>query len=226
VKHCIPAYIHWSDDVQWDRLLATIRPGDIAVVTGPASGPPTEPADRTALAARIAQLRTASAIVVGYVAWGYGHKRAPVITEELHQWHRMAIDGAWIDEAPASYDPVLRRTAQGLHGYVRSWRPHPDTKMLRGLSCWNPGTWEPGINDIMRSLPASLWCTVECAAADYPGRATDRRSSWPLREIHLAHTAHTAEHAHDIERLMAKVVGWGYATNDGPDGNPWDTVRP
>lgn len=226
MKHCIPAYIHWSDDVQWGRLLGTIRPGDIAVVTGPSSGPPTEQADRTALAARIAQLRTSGAIVVGYVAWGYGHKRANVITEELHQWHRMHVDGAWIDEAPATYDPDLRRVAQGLHGYVRSWRPHPDTKMLKGLSCWNPGTWEPGINDIMRSLPASLWCTVECAAVDYPGRATERRSSWPLREIHLAHSAHSPEAAHDIERLMAKVVGWGYATDDGIDGNPWDEVRP
>lgn len=54
MKHCIPAYMWVGDDAQWGRLLATIRPGDIAVVTGPSSGPPTEQDDRVALAARIA----------------------------------------------------------------------------------------------------------------------------------------------------------------------------
>lgn len=97
--------------------------------------------------------------------------------------------------------------------------------MLKGLSCWNPGVWGDGLPDMMRSLPGSMWCTIECAAADYPLRAMQPRSGTPLREIHLAHTAATPEQANDLERLMAKVAGWGYCTTDGADQNPWDSVR-
>lgn len=225
MKHCIPAYIWSGDDDQWGRLVATVGHRDIVVVTGPASSAPTDLADRAALTARINQLRTTGCTIVGYVAWNWGHRAQPVIIEDLHQWHRLHVDGAWIDEAPAVFDSALKRAAQGIHGYVRTWRPHASTGLLKGVSCWNPGTWDPTLNEIMRALPQSLWCTVECAAADYPARATDVRSSWPMREIHLAHGAHSIEAAHDLERLMAKVVGYGYATNDG-GSNPWDSVRP
>lgn len=127
-----------------------------------------------------------------------------------------------------AYGPVVyglcgHGDSRTLHGLVRSWVPHLATGLRKGVTAWNPGTWDRSLNGIMRALPGSLWCTIECAHNDYATRAAVKRSTWPEREIHLVHGCPSDGVATGVEAAMR--VGYGYATHDGPDGNPWDSFR-
>lgn len=226
MRLCAPLYVWVGDDTEWARAITTLQRGDIAVITGPASGPPTTADDITALGRRTAVLHAKGVTVAGYTHLTYGHRPTADVTADVHAWQRCGVDGVWFDETPAEDQPGLLAALRGLHGYVRSWRPHEATGRLKGITCWNPGTWHPDINAKMRALPASLWCTIECAHTDYPAAAAARRSSWPPREIHLVHSCPSVAEAHNTEALIARNAGYGYATPDGVDGNPWDSFRP
>ena len=217
----VPAYIWHGDDGRWAALLERVQRGDLVIVTGPESGPPRMPLDVVGVRRRIGQLRECAAVIVGYVALGYGARPYGAVMADVGEWRPLGVDGAWFDEAPASITTDVLRSLRGWHGQVRSWRPHISTGRLKGVSAWNPGTWHPSINDAMRALPDSIWCTVECAHEDYAARARVRRSTWPLREVHLVHAC-PAGTVTATESEIRRNVGWGYATTDGPDGNPWD----
>lgn len=223
MKRCVPLYVWSGDAANWTRAVQALRRGDIAVVTGPASGPPSAPADVAALAPWVAALHARGVVVVGYTHWSYGNRPLDIVAEDCAQWHRLGADGVWVDETPGQDRDGLLREVRTIHGLVRSWVPHRSTGLRKGVTAWNPGTWDRSLNSIMRALPGSLWCTIECAHNDYAARAAAKRSTWPEREIHLVHGCPSAGVANGVEAAMR--VGYGYATSDGFDGNPWDSFR-
>lgn len=225
MKRCVPAYIWSGNDDAWARALDGLSDGDVLVVTGPDSGPPTTKAQRVELAPRIAQARDrAEVTVLGYAPWGYGHRRHEHVVNDANEWRAMRVDGVFIDEAPDIWTTDLRRKAVAIHGFIRAnLRPADASGRLRGVSLFNAGTWHESMGDVMRALPGSLWCTWEGAWAQYPTNAK-ASSSWPLREVHLIHSCPTPTDVDTAAARMRKAgVGWGFATTDTLP-NPWDGV--
>lgn len=207
----VPLYAWEGDTTEIDQAVDALRKGDIAVITGPQSGPPDE-SEADHLLNLTNRLHRNHVTVVGYIHVTRGERPIATVLDEMLRWRQyVGVDGVFVDEANAQSPLAYMRN---IHGMARKWT-HAKTDSGVGISVWNPGTWDVRIEELQRRLPTSIWCTWEGPAADYLTQQP-RTHMYPKQECHLVYEAGGA-------RISTPPrLGFAYVTNDTRP-NQWDT---
>jgi hypothetical protein len=175
--------------------------------------------------AAVRKTQNSGILVLGYVHTGYAHRDSNEIRAKINGvYMAYNVDGIFLDEtptdcsAPASAGITTLAYYQALAAYIRS----KDGKHLVVL---NPGVM-PSENCWMSV--ADVLVTFENATlAAYQNGYT--AAAWthaypPSRFWNLVYSVPTAAAMQQVVSLaQQRGVGWLYVTDDGPDGNPWDT---
>jgi hypothetical protein len=207
----VPLYVWIGDQTEIDQAVDSLRRGDIAIVTGPQSGPPNA-SESLQLREIVNRFHQNGVTVVGYVPWAYARRPLPLVLEEMSAWRILCgVDGVFIDEATADAELGELRA---IHGLARSWR-HAFTATQQGISVWNTGTWTERIIELQRRLPTSIWNVWEGPAARY---VQDR----PRTHLYPQQEAHIVYQAAQVSVSTPPTLGYKYITADDLP-NPFDT---
>jgi hypothetical protein len=178
-----------------------------------------------AWAAAVRKTQASGILVLGYVHTGYAHRDPNEVRAKIDGVYAgYNVDGIFLDEAPtdcsaaASEGVTTLAYYQALSSYIRS-------KPGKHLVVLNPGTMPP--EDCWMSV-ADVLVTVETAGLEaYQNKYT--AAAWthavpPSRFWNLVYSVPTAAAMQQVVALaQQRGAGWLYVTDDGPDGNPWDT---
>ncbi|MGD0892973.1 MAG: spherulation-specific family 4 protein [Terracidiphilus sp.] len=175
--------------------------------------------------AAIKKTQASGILVLGYIHTGYAkrdpHEVEAKIDGVYASYH---VDGIFLDETPTDCAAIGTNRVTNLE-YYQVLSKYIRTKSGKHLVVLNPGT-VPG-SDCWMSVADILVTFEQATFANYQDSYTDApwmHSFGPERFWNLVYSVPTAQQMQQIVELAHKRgVGWLYVTDDGPDGNPWDT---
>lgn len=210
MKRLCPLYCGLWQPQEYDAAIGGLAKGDIVVLNGESSGPPA--VFQPWLRDMIERFHARSIACVGYQHVEWLRRPSAQCLAEGAVWLSYGVDGIFRDEAPLVDGNGALAYLRALHGQARAVRADIRTGYRRGISVFNPGGG-PVPPIWYRMLPGSIWCTWEGPGSDYhPGLP----SAYPLRESHLIYAATEVV-------IPDPQIGYAYVTQDGFDGNPWDS---
>jgi hypothetical protein len=164
-------------------------------------------------------------LVLGYIHTGYA-KRDPneVRTKIDGVYASYQVDGIFLDETPTDCSEVGSNRVTNLE-YYQTLSKYIRTKPGKHLVVLNPGTvpasdcWM-NMTDVLVTFEQATLAAYQSSYIDTPWM----HSYGPERFWNLVYSVPTAQQMQQIVELAhRRGVGWLYVTDDGADGNPWDT---
>lgn len=220
----IPLYVYPNDiysNADYNGVISLLRQySDVPaiIILNPSSGPGTVVDDN--YTAAIKRLRGAGATVVGYVSTDYTNISESAAIVDIDKWMSLypEIEGIFLDEMTNDDDQAHRN-------YYRNIKTYCNQK--KGLY---PVIGNPG------SLANHQYYTQDCVdivvvhenstqptEANLKGDFQDGHSDFnKFTRATLVYTQ--ASFSPSLVNTMVEYVGWIYVTDDGGDGNPWDSV--
>jgi hypothetical protein len=221
-KILIPLYSYpnwWAEEYTWQNLIE-IRErhpdSEIVAIVNPENGHFNE--QNSDYVRGIRDLKEAGIRVIGYVYTNYGDRESDEVIQDLDAWRDYyrseGVEGIFFDET--STDPAKLDYYTLLSGAARS----------RGFATvvLNPGTTtdsgyiESGIADIVVTYENPAASLLADPPAEYNTPTESTRLAlllYEMRDEDLSYFLDVAEE-HDFDYI--------YFTEDGADGNPWDSV--
>lgn len=210
----VPLYAYPTDGTTWTDLAAAAAAHptvEVVAIINPDSGPGTM-AD-PAFADGIAQLKSAGAVVVGYVATNYGNKSKYTIngeSDDYAEFYPGLLDGIFFDEMSSDLADLQVYSDIGAHA----------KGVVGGFTIGNPGT----------ALPIALLTTMDRVVVyENPGlpSLTDVESATldapPPRFALLPYGVGALDATFVADaRAYARCI---YITDD-VEPNPWDSLPP
>ncbi|MEU0965325.1 spherulation-specific family 4 protein [Streptomyces sp. NPDC005917] len=159
----IPLYVHPAEDPgAWHRLITAVK-GTYGVVLNPANGPGDRP--DAAFTAAADALRSAGALLLGYVDTDYGMRGPAEVTEDVRrheEWY--SADGCFLDRVTATVEALpscrrlvraVRKAGAGTVVLNPGVHPAPGYVRLADLTVTFEGHWSTYVSAFSR--PA--WAT-------------------------------------------------------------------
>jgi Spherulation-specific family 4 len=164
-------------------------------------------------------------LVLGYVHTGYGHRDPKEIRSKIDGvYSKYKVDGIFLDETPTDCSAAASGGITTL-AYYPALAGYISSKVGNHLVVLNPGTM-PSENCWM-SVADILVTFENPTLAAYQNSYTAAACTHvypPSRFWNLVYSVPTAAAMQQVVRLaQQRGVGWLYVTDDGPDGNPWDS---
>lgn len=213
----VPAYFHPADHAAEWAALATAAPRvSVTAIFNPASGPGTS--TDAAYAPALAALRAAGGRALGYVHTQNADgslRAAATVHAEVDAYATLygTIDGIFVDEMTSNLANAPYYAS--LYTYVKS--NHAGYTVVG-----NPGTDVPQAY----AAAADVLVTAEdfqSAYADYTPRSwTQSKPASGFASI--LHDAPASTLSATLAQAQAQNVGYVYVTDDGADGNPYDSL--
>jgi hypothetical protein len=203
MKTICPLYTWSGDNETYQKRINLLTPGDIAVVVSENSGPTPF---STNLLEHVTTLKSKSILPFGYVSLNYGKRPIDEVFEDITVWRtHYGITKIFFDEFPAN------------SGYLGLY-----WNLVRGYS--GKGSTEKPIVVVNPGRPLTGYLSVS------PGMlvVTHENKNLPDHMYYPKHyeaaIVHSVEGDIDIAEDCLNIYqwNWGYVTNDGKDGNPYD----
>lgn len=219
---------HWNaNSYIWDDVAAAQAKVDITAIINPANGPGASGTPNSDYQIGMQALRTAGVTLLGYVptCWGNSQAQASCYnTRSLVDMKRdikayadhFAVHGIFFDEAATDSKQVS--FYQELSGYARS--------LGLPLIVLNPGI-TPAASYVSNDVVAQSAVTFESSYAewlqaikpnDWTQTSAARQSALLVYDVP----------ANAVSAVVNQALQWNYGylyfTDDGNDGNPWDSL--
>lgn len=228
----IPAYFHPFDHgVEWQQLTSAVAAGEkITVILNPENGPGRAPDPLYQQV--VAQFKQAGGQVLGYIPSCYfkAFKNYPynwcrdlsideikvkiqADADRYFAWY--GVDGIFLDEVTG--DPSVLNHYVDVVAYIR--QNYPDALVFA-----NPGT-DYQAEPLLQPFDAIVTYEADDVLSPYglyqPPNWVDH---YPAERF--AHLVYNVMNVHRAKRYLAtdKHNGYIYVTDDGLDGNPWDSL--
>jgi hypothetical protein len=202
----IPAYTWSGDNDMWARRIVRMTRGDVAIITGPDSGPPKRP-DPDLMRHKLA-MESLGVQIVGYVRLDYGQRPITEVLADILAWRKLDVLGVFYDEWPTGW------TMRHLNAMRSALNVRVTPGVIRCVV--NPGTQAHNIRT------AAL---ADCLIVTHEGGSIPHRMVRPYAyEAAIVYQAAHGGADPVIVRLVLDQQGWRwtYVTRDGADGNPYD----
>ena len=214
----VPAY--FGTGPLWTELTAAAQRGTpITAILNPDSGPGTS-ADPQ-LSSAVKAFEAAGGTVLGYVSTNYGESSAGnSLAEneaEVNTYQSYyPIDGIFLDEMSDSTKSSTLNYYSSLYTYIKHQSASFDV-------IGNPGT---GVDQAYEAVADTL-VTYEDVGSDYatnvPEPWTTTASAKQFANI-VIEVPDAAAMLADLAQARSQNVGYVYFTDDGADGNPYDSL--
>ena len=222
----VPAYFYPDGAAGlrfWDALIAAGSPRvPLVIIANPASGPGASPvaAYRNVIGRAAAR---PGIIVVGYVATGYGKRPAAAVRADITSWRRFypGVRGIFFDEQASGVERVGHYAA--LAAVARAIIPNALLVSNPGVVC-APDYLKAATGKL--SHIADVFCIFENRAGFDRFLPPDwTQAHAPDRFAALAYDVRGASAMRRlVEHAVRRRIGFVYVTDDGADGNPWDSL--
>lgn len=215
----VPAYFSPVDHAdEWARLTTAAARADVTAIFNPDSGPGTalDPTYTSVVGAFRAAGGTAIAYVSTRQSPGGPLRSLSAVTAEVDRYRSFYdFDGIFVDEMTNENEPDQIAFYADLFDYIKA---QDATYTVVG----NPGTSVPEAY----SAVADVLVTVEQFGVNYasinPRRWTQDRPASGFANI--LHETDEADLAATLALAAERNVGYVYVTDDGADGNPYDSL--
>jgi hypothetical protein len=224
LKILIPLYSYPTDrdengDLIWDRLIDIKNEYsniEIVVIVNPTNG--IFDIEDSNYSNGILKLTDANIKVIGYLYTDYANRDIDDIHNNIDKWKNIyqeyGVDGIFFDEVSSSIDNI--KFYIDIIEYARS----------RGFefNTLNPGTTidqmyiDSNLADIVVTLEESEDVVLESPPSTYNSPSQNTKLAL------LVHTMYTNSVDELIEFARERQFTYIYFTDDGDDGNPWDSL--
>ncbi len=210
---------HWSAATYlWDDVAAGASQVPITAIINPDSGPGNGPPNAD-YQVGLNTLRNAGVTMLGYVATGYGNRNSAAVKADIDIYDtQFNIDGIFLDEASSGYPNA------GAAGYYEDLYTYIHGKANLDSVVINPGTQT---NETFFTRPATDISVIFESNTGWPSYTADpylssygeNNFSALMYQVPDATTMRSY-----IDLAVSRNVGYLYVTDDGSDGNPWDSL--
>ncbi len=209
----VPAYFY--PGTQWAQL--TAAGASITAIVNPDSGPGTvaDPAYTAALTG----FEAAGGTVIGYVSTDYGLRSAAAVEADVATYKSFyPINGIFLDQMTADAKAAHLAYYASLYSYIKTSSPGYDV-------VGNPGTAVPQSYAAVADTLVTYEGADATFAANVPAAWTTAASTPAGKSANIVYEAATAaDMLAAVGRARAANVGDVYVTDDGADGNPYDSL--
>ena len=212
----VPAY--FSPGTDWTALTAAAAGGaSITAIVNPDSGPGT--AVDPAYTAALASFESAGGTVVGYVSTDYGKRSLAAVEADVSTYKAFyPVDGIFFDQMTSDAKASNLTYYADLFDSTKSMDSAYDV-------IGNPGTAVPQSYAAVADTLVTYEGTGASYAANAPASWTTAASTPAAVSANVAYEVPTAAAMlADLARARSQNVGAVYFTNDGADGNPYDSL--
>ncbi len=206
----VPAYFYPDSGTEWSSLTTAAASGaSITAILNPNSGPGTS-ADPEFTAA-VKSFEAAGGTVVGYVPTNYTNRSIAAVEKDVNTYTSFyKVNGVFLDETTCDANASHLTYYTNLYSYIK--KTDPGYTVID-----NPGTTVPQAY----AATADTLVTFEGTGPAYTATALSAGAA----SANIANEVPTAS-AMLADLAMARVAGVAdvYFTDDGADGNPYDSL--
>lgn len=213
----VPAYFYpvGPGEKFWEMLIQAAPRAPIVVIANPASGPGAqEDPNYTQMLDRVSR---AEITVIGYVATSYAKRNLSEVKSDIDRWLRFypQIKGILLDEQTSGADRVDYYADLGK--YIRARIP-------KALVVSNPGT--VCAEEYISHNVVDVVCLFENHTGFHAYEAPSWAARYPARRVCFLpyQTAGVEMMKECVRQAVRKRAGYFFTTDDGADGNPWDSL--
>lgn len=213
----VPAYFYPTgigDD--WSRMATAAKKISLTAIMNPGNGPGTTTDSN--YSSSIANMHASGGRVVGYLYTDYANRPLSDVKTEVDRWVTLYnIDGIFVDEMAHDNNAAHISYYSQLYSYVKSKGKDLTVVGNPGVATLEPYVATPTVDTVV---------TFE----NFTGYASDTPPAWTNNypSSRFANLPYEVSSSGTMSSYLATAqqrnVGNIYITDDGADGNPWDSL--